>query len=92
MVASTDAIVVMDFENLAELRTLYPDAERKICLLSAYADPPRRYREIIDPYYGDEESTRRCYAVLATCIGNLAASLLPLSQQGTVNSETSIPV
>ena len=76
MVADSDAVIVMDFENMAELLALYPQAEHKACLLSAYADPPARYREIQDPYFGDEESTRRCYVVLDTCIRNLSASLL----------------
>lgn len=92
MVAGTDAIMAMDFENMAELLSLYPQAAHKICLLSAYADPPGRYREIVDPYGGDEEGTRRCYAVLAGCIRNLAASLFPVSARSTVNPGTSVPV
>jgi protein-tyrosine-phosphatase/predicted ATP-grasp superfamily ATP-dependent carboligase len=91
-VRDTDAIVAMDFENLAELLTLYPEAEPKICLLSAYADSPQRYREIQDPYFGDEESTRHCYAVLETCISNLNSSLMAESERAPSKTQPSIPV
>jgi protein-tyrosine-phosphatase len=54
---------------------LYPEAEDKILMLSAYANGPERYREIPDPYFGDLEDTRCCYAVLHTCIRNLTIDL-----------------
>ncbi|MFZ3187227.1 MAG: ATP-grasp domain-containing protein, partial [Candidatus Sulfotelmatobacter sp.] len=92
MVESAGAILAMDFENLAELLALYPDAAHKICLLSAYADPAGRYREITDPYFGDEESTRRCYAVLHNCVCNLAASLRTERENGHLQARQSIPV
>jgi protein-tyrosine-phosphatase len=44
-------------------------------MLSAYGDGPTRYREIPDPYFGDLEATRHCYAVLQTCIRNLTNDL-----------------
>jgi len=75
LVSSSDAILAMDFENLAELQTLYPNAKRKIFLLSSYADGKQRHREIPDPYFGDIETTRRCYSVLSKCIGNLARDI-----------------
>ena len=75
MVSQADAIFVMDFQNKAEVLALYPEARDKVVMLSEYADGAERYREIPDPYFGDLESTRRCYAILQTCIHNLAAEL-----------------
>jgi protein-tyrosine phosphatase len=75
MVSQADVIFVMDFQNQAEVLALYPEAREKVVMLSAYADGEERCREIPDPYFGDLEATRRCYAVLQTCIHNLAAEL-----------------
>lgn len=75
MVKNADAVLAMDYENLAELLARFPQAKDKIFMLSAYADGPLRYREIPDPYFGDIAETRRCYAVLQTCVRNLVASL-----------------
>ena len=49
----------MDFENLAELYAVYPEAKNKIHMLSAFAEEKQRNREIADPYYGDEETPRQ---------------------------------
>jgi protein-tyrosine-phosphatase len=65
----------MGFQNRAEVLALYPEARGKVVMLSAYAEGAERYREIPDPYFGDLEATRRCYALLQTCIHNLAAEL-----------------
>lgn len=75
LVSSSDAIFAMDFENLAELETLYPTAKRRILLLSRYAHGRQRDREISDPYFGDIETTRQCYSVLSKCIDNLARNI-----------------
>lgn len=75
MVSQADVIFVMDFQNKAELLALYPEARDKVVMLSEYADGANRCREIPDPFFGDLESTRRCYALLQTCIHNLAAEL-----------------
>jgi protein-tyrosine phosphatase len=75
MVSEADVIFVMDFQNKAEVLALYPEARGKVVMLSAYAEGAERYREIPDPYFGDLEATRRCYALLQTCIHNLAAEL-----------------
>jgi protein-tyrosine-phosphatase len=75
LAASADIIFAMDFENLAELEALYPTAKRKSFLLGHYAEGGRRGREIPDPYHGDIETTRRCYAVLRGCIGNLSRDI-----------------
>lgn len=75
MVEQSDCILAMDFQNKAELLALYPECEQKIYMLSAYAEGPRRYREIPDPYLGDVETTRFCARELQTCIRNLMASV-----------------
>jgi len=84
MVERADCIFFMDFQNKTELMTLYPEAQNKIYPLSAYAEGRDRYREIVDPYLGNLDSTKSCYRVLETCIRNLMAySLLP-QQTGRV--------
>jgi protein-tyrosine-phosphatase len=76
MVASADAIFAMDFQNQAELLTHFPQARDKIGLLSDYAEGEQRSRPIPDPYFGDQDETSRCYAVLQTCVNNLVKSVL----------------
>ncbi len=80
MVARADCIFAMDFQNKAELLTLYPAAQEKIYMLSAYAEGPWRYREIPDPYLGDLAATRYCGEQLQICIRTLMASALPFLQ------------
>jgi predicted ATP-grasp superfamily ATP-dependent carboligase/protein-tyrosine-phosphatase len=75
LVSGSDVIFAMDFQNLAELLTLYPAAASKIVLLSRYAEGKQRNREIPDPYFGDMETTRQCYSVLRACIDNLASEI-----------------
>lgn len=77
MVEQSDCILAMDFQNKAELLTLYPESEQKIYMLSAYAESPWRYREIPDPYLGDLETTRVCARELQSCIRNLMVSVFP---------------
>lgn len=74
MVKQADCIFAMDFQNKAELLTLYPEAEEKVYMLGGYAEGPGRYPEIVDPYHGDLEATRHCAAQLRACIRNLVAS------------------
>jgi protein-tyrosine-phosphatase len=76
MVAQADSVLAMDFQNKAELLTLYPEAREKIFMLSAYAEGPWQYREIPDPYLGDLETTRFCGKQLRICIQNLIASTI----------------
>ncbi len=80
MVAKADAIFAMDFQNKAELLHLYPEASHKIFMLGVYAEGRHRYREIPDPYFGDQDEARRCYALLQTCVHNLVKSLRPISK------------
>lgn len=74
MVEDADAVFAMDFQNKAELLTLYPDAAEKIYMLSAYAEGDWRDREIPDPYLGDLEATRFCAGELEICIHNLLSA------------------
>jgi protein-tyrosine phosphatase len=80
MVEQADCIFAMDFQNKAELLTLYPAAREKIYMLSAYAEGPWQYREIPDPYLGDLEATRYCGRQLEICIRNLLASTFQLTR------------
>jgi protein-tyrosine-phosphatase/predicted ATP-grasp superfamily ATP-dependent carboligase len=80
MVEEADAIFAMDFQNKAELLALYPQAQHKLIMLSAYAEGAQRFREIADPYFGDENEVRRCYKILQTCVRNLVRSLWPASE------------
>ena len=75
MVRETDVIFAMDYQNQVQLLSRYPEARDKIFMLAAYADKPYRSVEIGDPYYMGEDATRSCYAILNTCIQNLASSL-----------------
>jgi protein-tyrosine-phosphatase len=77
MVERADCILAMDFQNKAELLTLYPESGSKIYMLSAYAEGPWQFREIPDPYLGDLEATRVCARQLQTCIRNLVLSTFP---------------
>jgi len=79
MVEQADCILAMDFQNKAELLTLYPESKGKIYMLSAYAEGRWQYREIPDPYLGDLETTRICSRQLQTCIRNLVISTFPAS-------------
>jgi protein-tyrosine-phosphatase/predicted ATP-grasp superfamily ATP-dependent carboligase len=75
MVQAADAIFAMDYQNQVELLAAYPESKDKILMLSSYAGNSYAGIEIKDPYYGGEEETRRCYAILNSCIENLAASI-----------------
>jgi protein-tyrosine-phosphatase len=75
MVEQADAILAMDFQNKAELLTLYPEFQEKIYMLSAYAEGPWQFREIPDPYLSDLDGTRFCCRQLQICIRNLVSSI-----------------
>lgn len=75
LVSGSEVIFAMDFENLAELQSRYPAAKNKILLLSYYAEGKQHNREIPDPYFGDIDTTRRCYSVLRSCIDNLVRKI-----------------
>ena len=86
LIEQADCVFAMDFQNKAELLTLYPDAKEKIYMLSAYAEGPTQYREISDPYLGDLESTRLCARQLQTCVRNLLATTI-LSSSAVSSTE-----
>ena len=83
MIASSDCIFVMDLQNKAEMLLLYPESRNKVHMLSAYAEGPRRYREIPDPYLGNLETTKSCYRELQTCVRNLTFSLSQTERERT---------
>ena len=88
MVDASDAVFAMDFQNKAELLTLYPDAANKIFMLSAFAEGAWRCREIPDPYLGDLEVTRHCAKELQICIRNLlSATVFSSSKQRSAYEE-----
>lgn len=76
MIDDAEAILAMDLQNQVELLTRYPDAAAKFFMLGAYSGATSRTVEIRDPFYGDLNETRRCYALLRTCTQNLASSLI----------------
>ena len=77
--AQSDLILVMDSENLRDVRVLAPDAQtrEKVALFLSYADQPDT--DVPDPYNaGDEEFTHVVSLVrdaARTIAGRLAASL-----------------
>jgi protein-tyrosine-phosphatase len=81
MMEESDVVFAMDFQNQAELLTRFPQARDKVLLLSAYAEGDQRGREIRDPYYGDQDESRRCYSLLQSCVNNLAQSMWPGNNQ-----------
>jgi len=87
MVDAADAIFAMDFQNKAELLTLYPDAAGKIYMLSSYAEGAWKYHEIPDPYLGNVEVTRYCAKQLQTCINNLLAATVFSSRKQRASYE-----
>jgi protein-tyrosine-phosphatase len=75
MVNEADAIFAMDYQNQVQLLSRWADARNKIVMLAAYSGQEYPSVEIADPYYQDQEQTRRCYQILDTCIRNLVCSL-----------------
>jgi len=91
MMEQADCVLAMDFQNKAELLTLYPQSQEKIFMLSAYAEGPWKYREIPDPYLGDLETTRFCSRQLQTCVRNLMASIIPSSANSMKHAPVADP-
>jgi protein-tyrosine-phosphatase len=75
VVQQATMIFTMDYQNQVQLLSRYPETRHKAFLLSAYAGEGNRSAEIPDPYYLDQEATRRCYQTLHRCIQNLGCSL-----------------
>ena len=77
MVQKADAIFAMDFQNKAELLTLYPESKAKVFMLRACLHDSSQM-EIPDPYYGSVEITLDCYRMIQACVRNLAHDLSPV--------------
>ena len=58
MMQEADAIFAMDFQNKAELVTLYPDSGHKVFMLRACLQDSSQM-EIPDPYFGNVEHYSR---------------------------------
>ena len=86
MISRADIIFAMDYQNQVEFLSRFPADKKKLFMLSDFAPADYRQVEIGDPYYGDEEATRRCYDILQACIRNLVASLV----QQTPSSGTDV--
>lgn len=76
MVEEADVIFAMDFQNLAELLALYPESREKFRMLAPYAENNLAGREIADPYLGNLDTTRDCYALLQACVRGLTRELV----------------
>jgi protein-tyrosine phosphatase len=76
MVQKADAIFAMDFQNKAELLTLYPESKAKVFMLRACLHDSSQM-EIPDPYFGNVETTLDCYRMLQACIQSLVHDLFP---------------
>jgi protein-tyrosine phosphatase len=81
MVEQSDAILAMDFQNKAELLTLYPAHAEKIFMLSAYAEGDLRCRQIEDPYFTNLDGTLLCGRQIQTCIRNLILAIFASSRE-----------
>jgi protein-tyrosine phosphatase len=75
MVTRAEVIFAMDYHNMVQLRSRFPEAKNKVFMLGAYAGKNSRSFEIGDPYYSGEDGTRQCYKTLDVCIKNLVSSL-----------------
>lgn len=75
MIEQSDAVLAMDYFNLTELVTRFPDCAQKFYLLGAYSGDKRGLGEIPDPFFGDLASVERCYQTLQHCVQNLAAEI-----------------
>ena len=75
LVEEADAILLMDYQNLVQYLSRFPQAKSKAFMLSAYAGENYPSVEIADPYYAGEAGTRKCYEILDSCVRNLASSL-----------------
>jgi protein-tyrosine phosphatase len=76
LMSQSDIVFAMDFQNKAELLSLYPEFRHKILMLGVYADVQKSCVEIPDPYFGGLEATRGCIRILQTCVRNLTTELL----------------
>lgn len=72
LVDQADLILVMDFENEAILLSHFPHTREKTFLLGGFSDEARLPSAAIpDPYNGDLDGVRKCYARLNAHVINL---------------------
>jgi low molecular weight protein-tyrosine phosphatase len=75
LVEDADLVVGMDYVNEAAIIALAPNAVRKTVLLGAFREASDSSLEIEDPYAGDIDHVRRCYATLDRCVTGLVREL-----------------
>jgi protein-tyrosine-phosphatase len=73
-VAAADLLLVMDYQNAAEVLWRHPDAADKVVLLGKF-DPEWTTDPVIpDPYGGDLEEVRTSYGRVAAAVEGLVAA------------------
>jgi len=76
LAAQADLILVMDYQNEAELLARFPQFKGKIALLGDYRDPESATEcEIEDPYTGDLDGVQRSFRMIQSCARRLALLL-----------------
>lgn len=75
LVASSDLVFVMDYANEAELLSRFPGARSKTLFLGTLAPSPTEREEIVDPFLGSDEDTRRCAGRVRSCVDALVLVL-----------------
>lgn len=74
-VASADLILVMDYQNAAEMAWHYPEATEKVVMLGRFDSASRGDPVIPDPYGGDLDEVRLSYARLAAAVEGFVVAL-----------------
>jgi protein-tyrosine phosphatase len=92
VVAHADVLFAMDFQNKAEMVTLFPGSRPRVRMLSAYTRGPLHAREILDPFFASVEGTRQCYRTLEECIQNLVCELNRRTGNAPARSEVAAPL
>ncbi|HEY7510804.1 MAG TPA: ATP-grasp domain-containing protein [Vicinamibacteria bacterium] len=72
-VAGSDAILVMDLPQLRHVRRRYPQARRRVFLLSSLA--PATDLEVRDPFGREEPAFHACYDHIAAAVTSIAHRL-----------------
>ena len=76
IIENADAIFVMDSLNEAKLLDKYPEAWKKLFLLSLFCQAGQLKKgEIDDPYKGGIDEIRLCYYKVRSCVHHLVLSL-----------------
>lgn len=76
VVAAADLLLVMDYQNAAEVTWRYPEAAAKVVLIGRF-DPARASDPVIpDPYGGDLQEVRTSYGRVAAAVDGFVAALI----------------